>query len=145
VIGVQNVHLMLYQLFVEANQPLPAMGVKQWSAKLTSRQRQVCASLPAPTATEDGVLTAMRAAGATGSTNSGGSVIPGVPGVVPRIHADRPARFSPCRSVSRGCRLAGSGDRSAGSARPPAAWPSGCISGGCAVSLPASRCPVMSG
>jgi hypothetical protein len=64
VIGVQNVHLMLYQLFVEANQPLPAMGVKQWSAKLTSRQRQVCASLPAPTATEDGVLTAMRAAAA---------------------------------------------------------------------------------
>ena len=64
VVGVQNVHVMLYQLFVEANQPLPAMGVKQWSAKLTSRQRQVCASLAAPTASRDGVLTAMRAAAA---------------------------------------------------------------------------------
>ena len=64
VIGVQNVHLMLYQLFVEANQPLPPMGVKQWSAKLTSRQRHVCASLPVPTADRDGVLTAMRAAAA---------------------------------------------------------------------------------
>jgi hypothetical protein len=62
VIGVQNVHLMLYQLFVEANQPLPPMGVKQWSAKLASRQRQVCASLPAPTASQAGVLAAMRAA-----------------------------------------------------------------------------------
>jgi len=64
VVGVQNVHLMLYQLFVEANQPLPPMGVKQWSAKLTARQRRVCAGLPAPTASPDGVLTAMRAAAA---------------------------------------------------------------------------------
>jgi predicted nucleotidyltransferase len=64
VIGVQNVHLMLYQLFVEANQPLPPMGVKQWSAKLTSRQRQVCASLPAPTASAGGVLMPMRACAA---------------------------------------------------------------------------------
>jgi hypothetical protein len=65
VVGVQNVHLMLYELFVEANQPMPPMGVKQWSAKLTLRQRQVCAALPAPTASAAGVLTAMRAAAAT--------------------------------------------------------------------------------
>jgi len=64
VVGVQNVHLMLYQLFVEANQPLPPMGIKQWSAKLSPRQRQVCAGLPAATASQDGVLTAMRAAAA---------------------------------------------------------------------------------
>jgi hypothetical protein len=56
---------MLYQLFVEANQPLPPMGVKQWSAKLTQRQRQICASLPAPTASRNSVLDAMRAAAAT--------------------------------------------------------------------------------
>jgi hypothetical protein len=65
VVGVQAVHLMLYQLFVEANQPLPPMGVKQWSAKLTPRQRQICACLPAPTATPEGVLTAMRVAAVT--------------------------------------------------------------------------------
>lgn len=64
VVGVQNVHLMLYQLFVEANQPLPPMGVKQWSAKLSPRQRQVCAGLPAATASQEGVLAAMRAAAA---------------------------------------------------------------------------------
>jgi hypothetical protein len=64
VVGVQAVHLMLYQLFVEANQPLPRMGVKQWSAKLTPRQRQICASLPAPTASQTAVLDAMRAAAA---------------------------------------------------------------------------------
>jgi hypothetical protein len=64
VVGVQGVHLLLYQLFVEANQPLPPMGVKQWSAKLTSRQRQICASLPAPTASRTAVLDSMRAAAA---------------------------------------------------------------------------------
>jgi len=35
---------VVYQLFVEANQPLPPMGIKQRSAKLSPRQRQVCAS-----------------------------------------------------------------------------------------------------
>jgi hypothetical protein len=64
VMGVQNVHLMLYQLFVEANQPQAPMGVKQWSAKLTSRQRHVCASQPPARASSAGVLTAMRAAAA---------------------------------------------------------------------------------
>lgn len=62
VVGVQTVQLMLYQLFVESNQPLPPMGVKQWSAKLTLEQRQICAGLPAATADRDGVLTAMCAA-----------------------------------------------------------------------------------
>jgi hypothetical protein len=60
--AVRNIQLMLYQLFVESNQPLPPMGVKQWSAKLTAAQRQTCASLPAPAAGRDSVLAAMRAA-----------------------------------------------------------------------------------
>jgi hypothetical protein len=60
--GVQAVHLMLYELFVESNQPLPPMGVKQWTAKLTDEQRQICSSLPAPSAEPDSLTTAMRAA-----------------------------------------------------------------------------------
>lgn len=60
VIGVQQVHMMLYQLFVESNQPLPPSGVKQWSAKLTDRQRRRCAGLPAPRADRDTVIEAMR-------------------------------------------------------------------------------------
>ncbi len=64
VVGVQNIQFLLYQLFVESNQPLPPMGVKQWSAKLTAGQRAVCAGLPAPAASREAVLSAMRAAAA---------------------------------------------------------------------------------
>ncbi len=64
VVGVQGAQLLLYELFVEANQPLPPMGVKQWSAKLTPRQRQICASLPAPTPSRAVVLGVMRTAAA---------------------------------------------------------------------------------
>lgn len=60
VVGVQGAQLMLYELFVEANQPLAPMGVKQWSAKLTPEQRDICAGLPAPSATSQSVLAAMR-------------------------------------------------------------------------------------
>ena len=60
VVGVHAAQLLLYELFVEANQPLPPMGVKQWSAKLTPGQADVCAGLLAPTATRDSVLAAMR-------------------------------------------------------------------------------------
>jgi hypothetical protein len=65
VVGVQGAQLLLYELFVEANQPLPPMGVKQWSAKLTPAQREVCAGLPAPAATRDSVFAAMRATAVT--------------------------------------------------------------------------------
>lgn len=34
IVGVLNAHLLLYALFVESNQPLAPMGVKQWSSKL---------------------------------------------------------------------------------------------------------------
>ncbi len=41
------------------------MGVKQWPAKLTPRQRQICASRPAATPSRNAVLDAMRATAAT--------------------------------------------------------------------------------
>jgi hypothetical protein len=65
VVGVQHAQMLLYELFVEANQPLPPMGVKQWSAKLTAGQRDICTGLPAPTATRDSVLAALRVTAAT--------------------------------------------------------------------------------
>jgi hypothetical protein len=62
VVGVQGANMMLYELFVESNRPLPPMGVKQWSAKLTPEQRIICAGLPAPVADRDALLAAMLAA-----------------------------------------------------------------------------------
>jgi len=59
--GVHNARLMLYQLFVESNQPLPPMGVKQWSAKLTQAQRDVLRALPPTAATQESVSAGMRA------------------------------------------------------------------------------------
>jgi hypothetical protein len=62
-LGLEAVHLyrgLLYQLFVEMNAPLPPMGVKQWSTKLTPEQRKVLESLPTGTATRDGVVDAHR-------------------------------------------------------------------------------------
>lgn len=61
-VGVQQAQQMLYDLFVQANQPLPPMGIKRWSAKLTPEQRAVLESLPAPTANKPAsAITAMRA------------------------------------------------------------------------------------
>jgi hypothetical protein len=62
VVAVQEVHLMLYQLFVESNQPVPAMGPKQWSAKLTLAQRAVLLALPVPQPRRESVLPARHAA-----------------------------------------------------------------------------------
>jgi hypothetical protein len=48
-LGNEGVHLMrglLYQLFCEANAPLPQTGVKRWSAKLTPAQRELLEHLP---------------------------------------------------------------------------------------------------
>ena len=45
----EHLHLvasLIYRLFVEANAPLPPMGVKQWSTKLTPDQRAALAALP---------------------------------------------------------------------------------------------------
>lgn len=59
--GVHSNQVMLYQLFVEANQPLPPMGIKQWSSKLTPEQRQVFLDLPPLAFTRESVGTAMLA------------------------------------------------------------------------------------
>jgi hypothetical protein len=61
VVGVNVAQQLLYQLFVATNAPLPPMGVKQWSARLTERQRQVLAALPSPQADRDSVVEAMTA------------------------------------------------------------------------------------
>ena len=37
---------ILYEWFVETNKPLPKVGVKQWSTKLTQEQRTLLESLP---------------------------------------------------------------------------------------------------
>ncbi len=58
--AVHNYRLFLYELYVESNQPLPPMGVKQWSAKLTAAQRDRLAALRVPTADEESVIDAMR-------------------------------------------------------------------------------------
>jgi predicted nucleotidyltransferase len=60
--AVINYQRMLYDLFVESNQPLPVMGVKQWSSRLTGEQRELLRSLPTPAAERDSVVTAMSAA-----------------------------------------------------------------------------------
>jgi hypothetical protein len=48
-LGNEAIHLirgLLYQLFCEANAPLPATGIKRWSAKLTAPQRALLERLP---------------------------------------------------------------------------------------------------
>jgi hypothetical protein len=47
-------------LLVESNQPLPSMGVEQWSSRLTPRLRDLLRALPAPRA-ERGSVAAMTA------------------------------------------------------------------------------------
>ena len=45
----EHIHVLsslLYRLLVESNAPLPPMGVKQWSAKLTPAQVDALAHLP---------------------------------------------------------------------------------------------------
>jgi hypothetical protein len=59
--AVHNYGLMLYQLFVESNAPLPPMGVKQWSSRLTGEQRRILTELVPPRARRDEVIASMRA------------------------------------------------------------------------------------
>jgi hypothetical protein len=62
VIAVQQVQLFLYQLFAEANKPMPPSGPKQWSSKLTPRQRRLLEALPAAAPAEESVREAREAA-----------------------------------------------------------------------------------
>ena len=50
--AIQVLRTLLYRLFVEANAPLPPMGVKQWSRKLSVEQRHVLEILPGGAAAE---------------------------------------------------------------------------------------------
>jgi predicted nucleotidyltransferase len=61
VVGVGSVQQLLYRLFVAANAPLPVMGIKQWSSRLTPHQQQVLTELPAPRPERDSVIAAMQA------------------------------------------------------------------------------------
>jgi hypothetical protein len=60
-VAVHHYRLMLYDLFVQANQPLPPMGVKHWSSRLTEQQRAILGALPLPAAERDDVIVAMTA------------------------------------------------------------------------------------
>ncbi|HEU0130359.1 MAG TPA: nucleotidyltransferase domain-containing protein [Mycobacteriales bacterium] len=60
VVGVQQAQLMLYEAFAESNQPLPPMGVKQWTAKLTPEQRAVLTGLRVPQPEREDLVAAMR-------------------------------------------------------------------------------------
>ncbi|MGH3404943.1 MAG: hypothetical protein ACRDRJ_20920 [Streptosporangiaceae bacterium] len=62
VIAVQQVQLFLYELFAESNKPAPPTGPKQWSHKLTPRQRQLLEGLPVAAPTRESVMTAREAA-----------------------------------------------------------------------------------
>lgn len=61
--GVQSLQLMLYNVFVECNQPQPPMGIKQWTARLTPEQRQVLTALPVAAPEHDSIAVGLRAAG----------------------------------------------------------------------------------
>jgi hypothetical protein len=62
VIAVQQVQVFLYELFAESNKPAPPTGPKQWSFKLTPRQRAVLAELPVASPNAESVLAAREAA-----------------------------------------------------------------------------------
>lgn len=62
VVAVQQIHLLLYELFAEANKPLPPTGPKQWSYKLTLEQRKALETLPVPQAERNSIIAARLAA-----------------------------------------------------------------------------------
>nr|WP_279671949.1 nucleotidyltransferase domain-containing protein [Flexivirga meconopsidis] len=57
--AVHNCRRFLYELYVISNAPLPPMGVKQWSAKLTAGQQRRLSSLLPPVADRAAVVAAM--------------------------------------------------------------------------------------
>jgi hypothetical protein len=78
--GVQDLQRMLYDVFVECNQPQPPMGIKQWSARLTPGQRRILTALPVAAPERDSIVVALRAvvnamhtAGRAAVTACGGS------------------------------------------------------------------------
>lgn len=69
-VGVHNIQILLYRLLTACNEPLPPMGVKQWSARLTPSQRQLMAALPQPRPIREEVVAAMRAVRAAFRTDA---------------------------------------------------------------------------
>lgn len=72
--AVRNYATMLYDVLVESNQPLPVMGIKQWSSRLTPAQREMLADLPVPTADRKSVVDAMVATRAAFRTHGRAAV-----------------------------------------------------------------------
>ena len=54
--SVASYRTILYRIFLEANQPQPPMGVKQWSSRLTPEQRDVLMALTLPSAHPESVV-----------------------------------------------------------------------------------------
>jgi hypothetical protein len=61
--GVQDLQRILYNVFVECNQPQPPMGIKQWSARLTPDQREILTALPVAAPDTRSLVAALRAVG----------------------------------------------------------------------------------
>lgn len=61
---------LIYRLFVEANAPLPMMGVKQWGTKLTHAQRTELLTLPTSASDVHELRTAHLASAAVFVTNA---------------------------------------------------------------------------
>ena len=61
-VATHNCNVQLYHLLAQANEPLPPMGVKQWSSRLTPEQRELLAAMPRPAATRESVIAAMSVA-----------------------------------------------------------------------------------
>jgi hypothetical protein len=59
--GVQLMQRILYDAFVECNQPQPPMGIKQWSARLTQEQLQILTALPVAAPERGSIIAALRA------------------------------------------------------------------------------------
>lgn len=61
---------LIYRLFVEANAPLPMMGIKQWGTRLTPSQRTELLALPTSAADVEGLRAGHLAAAAVFVTNA---------------------------------------------------------------------------
>jgi Nucleotidyltransferase domain len=72
--GVQGLHRLLYDVFVECNQPQPPMGIKQWSARLTPEQRQILTALPVAAPERGSLVAALRAVGSAMRTSGRAAV-----------------------------------------------------------------------
>ena len=90
--GVQALQRMLYDVFVECNQPQPPMGIKQWSARLTPEQRQILTALPVAASGNDSIAAALRATGHAMRT-AGRSAVTGCGGSWPADLDDGVLRF----------------------------------------------------